>query len=322
MENKMNIEEYTSQEIVDIIKTNGWEHKKDFPIDRFVQKVAKNKYAVDGKFILQSKPEAIDYNFVDRQVRRAKSGKYFPNDAVFVYFPVDVEIDGEKIVGGSYRLIDRTHGMVIDATLGYTNKSANIVNFEKHLGSDEGKLWRLANKLNDPIEEENQGLPDGAIKGEIWRLMDRRVKVGEDATPSKKERESFLEDYAQLDLRQYSAHVSNHEYGGRRKTTIMHTKEELKAHHKDLKKDSTYEGYYIAPPAHVAAWDTAIGSALQNKEVTIDKTNKILMCFHSTSAAQTKKLESNFYQNAIEKKLKELKIRFGIDEFDYCLMDY
>jgi len=176
--------------------------------------------------------------------------------------------------------------------------------------------------LNDPIEEENQGLPDGAIKGEIWRLMDRRVKAGEDATPNKEERESFLEDYAQLDLRQYSAHVSNHEYGGRRKTAKMYTKEELKAYHKDLKKDPTYEGYYIAPPAHVAAWNTAIGDALQNKEVTIDKTNKILLCFHSTSAAQTKKMESNFYKNKIENRLDELKIRFSIDEFKYCFMDY
>ena len=97
----MNIEKYTPEKIVNLIKAKEWKHKKDFPIDRFVQKVAKNKYAVDGKFILQSKPEAIDYNFVERQVRRAKSGKYFPNDAVFVYFPVDVEIDGETIVGGS-----------------------------------------------------------------------------------------------------------------------------------------------------------------------------------------------------------------------------
>ena len=318
----MNIEEYTPEKIVDIIKAKKWEHNIDFPIDRFVKKVGKNKYAVDGKYIIQSKPEAIDYDFVQRQVRRAKSGKEFRNDAVCVFFPEDTEIDGKKIEGGTYRLIDRTHGMVIDATLGYTDKSTNIVNFEKHLGSDEGNLWRFANKLNDPIKEEDQGLPDGAIRDEIHRKMDRRVKDGEDATPSKEEREGFLNAYAQLDIHQYSAHVSNHEYGGRRKTTIMHTKEELKAHHKDLKKDPTYEGYYIAPPAHVAAWDTAIGNALQNKEVTIDKTNKILMCFHSTSAAQTKKLESNFYQNAIEKKLDELKIRFSIDEFDYCLMDY
>ena len=318
----MNIEEYTPEKIVDIIKAGEWKHNIDFPIDRFVKKVGKNKYAVNGKYIIQSKPEAVDYKFVMRQVRRAKSGKEFRNDAVCVFFPEDTEIDGKKIEGGTYKLIDRTHGMVIDATLGYTNKSANIVNFEKHLGSDEGKLWRLANKLNDPIKEENQGLPDGAIKGEIWRLMDRRVKAGEDATPSKEERESFLEDYAQLDLRQYSAHVSNHEYGGRRKTAKMYTKEELKAYHKDLKKDPTYEGYYIAPPAHVAAWDTAIGDALQNKKVTIDKTNKILLCFHSTSAAQTKKMESNFYKNKIENRLNELKIRFSIDEFKYCFMDY
>ena len=96
----------------------------------------------------------------------------------------------------------------------------------------------------------------------------------------------------------------------------------MKAYHKDLKKDPTYEGYYIAPPAHVAAWDTAIGDALQNKKVTIDKTNKILLCFHSTSAAQTKKMESKFYKNKIENRLDELKIRFSIDEFKYCFMDY
>ena len=41
------------------------------------------------------------------------------------------------------------------------------------------------------------------------------------------------------------------------------------------------------------------------------------MCFHSTSAAQTKKLESNFYQTVIENKLEELKVRYNIEEFDY-----
>ena len=124
----MNIEEYTPEKIVDIIKASEWKHNIDFPIDRFVKKVGKNKYAVDGKYIIQSKPEAIDYDFVQRQVRRAKSGKEFRNDAVCVFFPEDTEIDGKKIEGGTYKLIDRTHGMVIDATLGYTNKSTNIVN--------------------------------------------------------------------------------------------------------------------------------------------------------------------------------------------------
>ena len=185
---------------------------------------------------------------------KQKKGKYFPRDAVLVYFPKDVTIDSILILGGSYRLIDRTHGMVIDATLKKIYKSSNIINFEEHLESDEGKLWRLANKLNDPIGEEKQGLPDGAIKSEIHRLMDRRVKDGEDATPSKEEREGFLNAYAQLDLKQYSAHVSNHEYGGRRVTAIMHSEAECKAYHQDLTEDSTYEGYYIHPvTTHVAS---------------------------------------------------------------------
>ena len=46
------------------------------------------------------------------------------------------------------------------------------------------------------------------------------------------------------------------------------------------------------------------------------------MCFHSTSSAQTKGLESNKTQKAIRKKLNALKTRFGIDEFTFCLMDY
>ena len=318
----MNIR-YTPQEIVDAISTNEWKIKKDFPIDKFVNQIAPDKYAVELKFILQSKPEAIDYNFVKRQVRRAKKGKYFPNDAVFVYFPEDAIIDGIFIPGGSYRLIDRTHGMVIDAYLGKTNKSANIINFKKHLESDEGNLWRVANLLNDPQEEEEkQGVPDGAIKTEIHRLMDRRVKEGLDPTPSDEERESFLRDYAQLDIHQYSQYVSTHEYGGRRATTIMHTPEECKAFHQDLKDDPTYEGYYIHPVTHVAAWQTDVGKALLQKEVTIDGINKIMMCFHSTSEAQTKKLESKKTQKTIRKKLKALKTRFGIEEFDFSLMDY
>ena len=318
----MSTVKYTPPEIVDIIKVGGWKHKKDFQIDKFVSRITPTEYAIDGRFILQSKLEAVDYDFVDRQVRRAQSGKYFPNDAVIVYFPEDAIIDGKKIVGGSYKLVDRTHGFIIDATLGKTNKSANIVNFKHDLGSDEGALWRLANKLNDPIEEENQGLPDSAIKGEVHRLMDRRVRAGLEPTPNKEEREGFLRDYAQLTLKQYANYVSNHEFGGRRETAIMYTIPQLKAHHTDLKNDPTYEGYYIHPPTNVPAWDTAIGKAMQNSKVTINNTNKILMCFYSNSFASTKKLESKTYQKAIEKKLDELKTRFDIDEFDYCLMDY
>ena len=323
----MNIEEYTLKEIVDAIKTKQWKHKTKLKIGHFVKKVAPNKYAVDLKFILQSKEEAIDYKFVKRQVNKAKNGKKFSLDAVVVYFPKDVMIDGVFIPGGSIRLIDRTHGMVIDAHLGKIDKSAYVINFEKHLLSDEGNIWRVANLLNDESEEaEKQGLPDGAIKTEVHRLMDRRDKAGLDPTPSKEEREGFLRDYAQLTLQQYANYVSTHVKGGRTKTAIMHTPEECKAFHQDLINDSknggVYEGFYIHPVTHVAAWKTDVGKAMIQREVTIERKNKILMCFHSTSKAQTNDLETNKTQKAIRKKLDQLKVRFNIDEFDFCLMDY
>ena len=110
----MNIEEYTPEKIVDTIKAKEWKHNIDFPIDRFVKKVGKNKYAVDGKYIIQSKPEAIDYDFVQRQVRRAKSGKEFRNDAVCVFFPEDTEIDGKKIEPSTHV---KYLGIIIDSHL-------------------------------------------------------------------------------------------------------------------------------------------------------------------------------------------------------------
>ena len=42
----MNIR-YTPQEIVDAISTNEWKIKKDFPIDKFVNHIAPDKYAVE-----------------------------------------------------------------------------------------------------------------------------------------------------------------------------------------------------------------------------------------------------------------------------------
>ena len=121
----MSTVKYTPPEIVDIIKVGGWKHKKDFQIDKFVSRITPTEYAIDGRFILQSKLEAVDYDFVDRQVRRAQSGKYFPNDAVIVYFPEETVIDDQVIPSNSYRLIDRTHGMVIDKYIGKNKKKCN-----------------------------------------------------------------------------------------------------------------------------------------------------------------------------------------------------
>ena len=83
----MNIEEYTPEKIVDIIKAGEWKHNIDFPIDRFVKKVGKNKYAVDGKYIIQSKPEAIDYDFVQDKYEERKVEKNFVTMQFVYFFP-------------------------------------------------------------------------------------------------------------------------------------------------------------------------------------------------------------------------------------------
>ena len=319
----------TPSDIAVMCKSEKWGNVEEMNIDNFVYEVSPNEYAPKMDSIIQSRTYTYDPNFVAKNVRKAKNGECFSDPATIIYFPEETEIDGEVIPSNSYRLVDRTHGMVIDKYIGKTKKKCNIVNFKHDLDSNVLRIFRFANKLNEEIKEE-QGLEDEAIRNEIWRLMDQRISEGKDAKPSDEERQSFFDDYSQMDEAQWRKWVSNHVSGGRRAPNIAYSKDELQATLETLKKMKQYEDYIILQPRTIKAWTgEAIGSALMqccegyvNGEGKKVQPRKVLIPLYASNRKQYEDLKDGKMEDNIKSKFKDLEKFLEFDKFEHLMLKY
>ena len=307
-------------QIAEMIKSGKWKSIEKMNIDDFVYEVSPNEYEPFMKSIIQSRPETYDPTFVERAVRRSKAGINNSKSATVVYFPETSVINGEEIESNSFRLIDRTHGMVIDKYLGKKEKIANVVNFKHDLGSNELKLYRLANLLNK-VDDEVQPLVDEAIKTELYRLMDKRVSEGKEGKPSDEERRSFLKDYPQINDRIWSNWVSGHKTGGRRSPRITYSDSALTAFHDSLKNMKCYEGWVIIKPTTTVSWSgEALGRAII--KCCDNEMRKLLIPLYANNDAQSKSLSGGKLEEKIKIKFNQLKEFYNFEEFEYVMMNY
>jgi hypothetical protein len=326
---KVNSSNPTPGDIAFMIKSEKWGNIEEMDIDNFVYEVSPKEYAPKMGSIIQSRTYTYDPGFVERQVRKSNAGFYFSEPATLVYFPEETVIDDQVIPSNSYRLVDRTHGMVIDKYIGKTKKTCNIVNYKHDLNSDPLSIFRCANKLNETVIEQ-QGLEDDAIKNEIYRLMDQRISEGKDAKPSDEERQSFFDDYPQIDEAQWRLWVSYHTTGGRRSPNIQYSKDELQATQEQLKKFKQYEGYVILAPRTIKAWTgEAIGSAVweccegwvdgEGKKV---QPRKVLIPLYASNQKQCEDLKDGRIEARIKSKFKALEKFLKFDALEYMLLQY
>jgi len=314
--------EKSVSEIVAEIKNETWPDTLEMDITEYVREVSPNQFAPIMKKLIQSRPVIYDPVFVERSVRRSKNqpniNKSLP--ATVVFFPEDTIINGQKIESNTYILIDRIHGMVIDRYLGKTVKIANVVNFKKDLGSDELKLYRLGNLLND-VEIELQPLVDDAIKMELYRLMDKRISEGKEGKPSDEERKSFLRDYSQINVHQWSIWVANHTSGGRSAPYIKYSTAERKVYHEELKDRKSYEDWVISTPSTIMSYSgETLGRVLI--ECCTNETRKLLMPLYASNDSQFKKLKEGKIQKKIENRFKELKEFYYMEEMEFIIMKF
>ena len=319
----------TPSDIAFIIKSEKWENIEEMNIDNFVYEVSPKEYAPKMDSIIQSRTYTYNPEFVERQVRKSNAGFYFSEPATIVYFPEETVIDDQVIPSNSYRLVDRTHGMVIDKYIGKTKKTCNIVNFKHDLDSDVLSIFRFANKLNETVIE-LQGLEDDAIKNEIYRLMDQRISEGKEAKPSDKERQSFFDDYSQIDDRQWSNWVSNHTEGGRRAPNIQYSKDELQVFRNALIQMKQYEDYIIPMPTTVKSWSgEALGRAISeccegytDSDGKRVKPKKLLIPLYASNWKQYEDLKDGKMEKRIKSKFKELKDFLEFDALEHTMLKY
>ena len=319
----------TPSDIAFIIKSEKLENIEEMNIDNFVYEVSPKEYAPKMDSIIQSRTYTYNPEFVERQVRKSNAGFYFSEPATIVYFPEETVIDGELIPANSYRLVGGVHGMTTDKYMGETNKLCNIVNYKHDLDSNEGKLFRLGNCLNI-VNKEEQGLENGALKNEIYRLMDKRISEGKEAKPSDKERQSFFDDYSQIDDRQWSNWVSNHTEGGRRAPNIQYSKDELQAFRNALIQMKCYEGYIIPMPTTVKSWSgEALGRAISeccegytDSDGKRVKPKKLLIPLYASNWKQYEDLKDGKMEKRIKSKFKELKDFLEFDALEHTMLKY
>ncbi len=326
---KVNSSNPTPSDIAFIIKSEKWGNIEEMDIDNFVYEVSPKEYAPKMNSIIQSRTYTYNPEFVERQVRKSNAGFYFSEPATIVYFPEETVIDDQVIPSNSYRLVDRTHGMVIDKYIGKTKKTCNIVNFKHDLDSDVLSIFRFANKLNETVIE-LQGLEDDAIKNEIYRLMDKRKGEGKEAKPSDKERQSFFDDYPQIDEAQWRNWVSNHVSGGRRAPNIQYSKDELQAQWEALQNLQCYQDYIILKPRTIKAWTgEAIGSAVweccegwvdgEGKKV---QPRKVLIPLYASNQKQFEDLKDGRVEARIKSKFKALEKFLKFKALEYLMLKY
>ena len=314
------------EEIAEAIRLNKWSSTENMDIDNFVYEVTPNEYAPIMDAIIQSRPETYNPDFVKRQVRKSKAGINVSSPATVVYFPDEAIVNGDEIDSNSYRLIDRTHGMVINKYLGKSKLNAYVVNYKHDLESNELSIYRLANLLNR-VDNEVQPLSDEAIKLELYRLMDKRIAKGKDGKPSNEERKSFLKAYPQIDDRVYTNWVSNHTSGGRRDPIIKYSLAELQAFHGQLKNMNCYDGWVIISPTTTASWSgEALGRAIM--QCTDKEKKKLLIPLYASNVAQAKLLKKkpdgsiSDFEKKIKDKFFKIKEFWGFEELEYILMKF
>ena len=319
----------TPSDIAVMCKSEKWETVEEMNIDNFVYEVIPNEYAPKMDSIIQSRMITYNPNFVAKNVRKAKNGECFSDPATIIYFPEETEIKDEVIPSNSYKLVGGVHGMTTDRYLGDSKKKCNIVNFKHDLDSDVGKLFRLANCLNKVAKEE-QGLEDEAIRNELYMLMDRREAEGKEAKPSAEERQSFFDDYPQMDEAQWRNWIANHTSGGRTSPNIAYSKDELQATLETLKKMKQYEDYIILQPRTIKAWTgEAIGSALMqccegyvNGEGKKVQPRKVLIPLYASNRKQYEDLKDGKMEDNIKSKFKDLEKFLEFDKFEHLMLKY
>ena len=314
------------EEIAEAIRSDKWSSTEMMKIDNFVYEVTPNEYAPIMDAIIQSRPETYSPDFVKRQVRKSKAGINVSLPATVVYFPDAAVVNGEEINSNSYRLIDRTHGMVINKYLGNSKLIANVVNFKYDLRSNELLIYRLANLLNR-ADYEVQPLLDEAIKLELYRLMDKRIAEGKEGKPSDEERKGFLSAYPQIDDRVYTNWVANHTSGGRRAPIVKYSQDELQAFHDQLVKMNHYDGFVIIAPTTTASWSgEALGRAIM--ECNRAEKRKLLIPLYASNATQANRLKKkpdgsmSDFESKIKTRFSELRTFLNFEEFEYILMKF
>ena len=316
-------------EIAVLTKRGKWKDIQEMNIDNYVYEVSPNEYAPKMNSIIQSRMVTYNPELVAMNVRKSKSGVSFSEPSTIVYFPEETVIDGEVIPANSYRLVGGVHGMTTDKYMGATKKLCNIVNYKHDLDSNEGKLFRLGNCLNI-VNKEEQGLEDGAIKNEIYRLMDRRISEGKEAKPSAEERQSFFDDYSQIDDRQWSNWLSNHTEGGRKSPNIAYSRDELQATRLALTKLKQYEDYIIPMPTTVKSWSgEALGRAIleccegyTDSNGTKVKPKKLLIPLYASNRKQYEDLKDGKLEKQIKSKFKELEGFLRFDALEHTMLKY
>ena len=151
--------------------------------------------------------------------------------------------------------------------------------------------------------------------------MDKRVSQGKDGHPSESERESFLGDYPQIDIKQWANWVSNHETGGRRDPVVKHSIAELKSYYNTLENMECYKDYHITEPAPVAScFGGVLGGALT--KCSEKKKRKHLIPLFAATASQTEGLVSGNLKKKTETRMKNIQEFYHMEDIKIIWMKY
>ena len=315
---------FTIEEIVSSIKDGIWSSvEKDFDLLQFMKQTLPNEYIIDDSKRLQVRHKTIDNNFVSRQVNKVRStdDKSCLERPVIVFFPEETIYEGDKILGDSYMLLDRNHGVIIMVELDIHNYDCYVLNFKVDLESSMSKLRAVGNGLNQTFKE-SRSVENNDIKLEYWAKMDENKIFTGDAKLSEEVKKDFAKRYPQLNSSTIGNWEAHHEHGERRKPTKEWSGQELDQQFKKYSDMAAYEDYEVFSPVGMKNWDGEVmGKVLLR--LMKEASKKALVILYATTEAQAKgiqKDEGRYSTTKIKKIFQNLKEYYDLEAIDVIFL--